>query len=377
METGLFEALRKYSPREGKDPLENFITEGFAWLLNKYSKFGEFFLRRLEKKLQLDVNKYDCKWSTQVNFDGKLPDMVYRWENKVIVFEHKTWNRLDEDQIKNYRDYAECNFDESRIVLITATKQQHEQDPDLALCWSDIYKLISDWEQKTNGDIPFLFKDFQELLKGEGLGPPAPISHVAIRYYWEARDMKQNLAELIARMMERENQEEEWQRMIREDYPLVEEDRRWGRMGISLWPFAEWYPGIFVGILLNGTDHRTEPIDYAKGPDFCLILSFKNPLHDTYSTNEHYLKLLCNVQQRLNDGWNGWEFYNHLEEVAKSNRWHPIHIRKPLLDVFAGTENYEEQEERFYEAASFLIKLFAKEESFWKLREYCKEQDAQ
>ena len=142
LETGLFEALRKYSPREGNDPLENFITEGFAWLLNKYPEFGEFFLQYLEEKLQLNVNKYDCKWSTQVNFDGKYPDMVYRWENRAIVFEHKTWTRLDENQIKNYREYSQREFDDSRIALITATKQQHEQCPDLALCWSDIYKLI-------------------------------------------------------------------------------------------------------------------------------------------------------------------------------------------------------------------------------------------
>lgn len=63
--------------------------------------------------------------------------------------------------------------------------------------------------------------------------------------------------------------------------------------------------------------------------------------------------------------------------MKKPNKWHPIHIRKPLLDVFAGTEKYEEQEERFYEAASKLIELIAEEESFWKLRAYCKEQDAQ
>ena len=376
LETGLFEALRKYSPREGNDPLENFITEGFAWLLNKYPEFGEFFLQYLEEKLQLNVNKYDCKWSTQVNFDGKYPDMVYRWENRAIVFEHKTWTRLDENQIKNYREYSQREFDDSRIALITATKQQHEQCPDLALCWSDIYKLIYDWEQETNSDIPFLFKDFQELLKGEGLGPPAPVSHVAIRYYCEAKDMERNLEKLIERIMERENQEEEWQRMIREDYRL-EKYSKWGRMGISLWGEDEWYPGIFIGILLDGRDHRTEPIDYAKGPDFCLIISFKGHLHGTYRTNEHYRELLCNVQQRLNDGCNGWEFYNHLEEVERPNRYHPIHIRKPLLDVFDGTEKYEEQEERFYEVVSDLMKLVAGEESFWKLRDYCREQSTQ
>ena len=91
MEVGLFEALSRYSPREGNDPLENFITEGFAWLLNKYPEFGGFFLQYLEEKLRLNVNRYDCEWSTQDNFDGKYPDMVCRFrdENKAIVFEHK------------------------------------------------------------------------------------------------------------------------------------------------------------------------------------------------------------------------------------------------------------------------------------------------
>ncbi len=207
METGLFEALRKYSPREGNDPLENFITEGFAWLLNKYPEFGEFFLRHLEKKLQLNVNRYDCEWRTQVNFDGMYPDMVclFKDENKAIIFEHKVGTDLHENQLNNYRDYAKREFgDDSHIVLITATRQQHQQCSDLALCWSDIYKLISDWEQGTNSDVPFLFKDFQKLLKGRGLGPPAPVSHAAIRYCCEVKNMEQNLEELIKRVQERE-----------------------------------------------------------------------------------------------------------------------------------------------------------------------------
>ena len=224
MEIGLFEALRRYSPREGNDPLENFITEGFAWLLKKYPKFSEFFLRYLEEKLrekerQLNVNKYDCEWSTQDNFDGKYPDMVCRFrdvnKDKAIVFEHKVGTDLRENQLKDYRDSAQKKFDDSRIVLITKTKQQHEQAPDLSLCWSDIYKLISAWEQKADGDI-FLLKDFQKLLKGEDLGPPTPISQEAIRSYYdyraedmehEAKDMERKLEKLIARIKEHETRE--------------------------------------------------------------------------------------------------------------------------------------------------------------------------
>ena len=370
MTTSLFEALSKFPPREGQDPLKNFITEGFAWLLNKYPDFGEFFLRYLKEKLPLNMNTYDCKWRTQVRFDDKYPDMVCysNDERKAIVFEHKTWGSLDENQINNYRKYSEARFDDSRIVLITATRQQHEQNPDLALCWSDIYELISDWEQETNSSIPFLFKDFHKFLKIKGLGPPAHISHAGIRYCCETKDMERKLKGIRNRIIEREIQGRAWQRMIREDYKLrLRKTDAWGRMGISLWDDAQ-LPGVFVGILLDGEDHRTTPIDSAKGPDFCLILSFRPGL--PYETNEHYQELLCRVQQRLNDGWDGWEFYNHLEAVNMPNRWHPIHIRKPLLDVFAGTEEGEEQEERFYKAASDLIRLVAEEECFWELRRY-------
>ena len=128
MATGLFEALRRYSPRENRDPLENFITEGFAWILNKYTDFGKFFLQDLEEKLNWSIGNYDCEWLTQENFDGKFPDMVchFNGENKAIIFEHKTWSRLHEDQLADYKKYAKRKFtDNHRIVLITATQQQH------------------------------------------------------------------------------------------------------------------------------------------------------------------------------------------------------------------------------------------------------------
>jgi len=37
---GLLESVRKYHPRKGTDPLENFITEAFAWMLNDCPEFA-------------------------------------------------------------------------------------------------------------------------------------------------------------------------------------------------------------------------------------------------------------------------------------------------------------------------------------------------
>jgi len=44
METGLLESLRTYRSGEEKFPLENFLTEAFAWISNNHSDFSEFFL---------------------------------------------------------------------------------------------------------------------------------------------------------------------------------------------------------------------------------------------------------------------------------------------------------------------------------------------
>ncbi len=43
MKTGLLQAVRKYRPREGMDPLENFVTEAFCWVLNNNRELGSKF----------------------------------------------------------------------------------------------------------------------------------------------------------------------------------------------------------------------------------------------------------------------------------------------------------------------------------------------
>ena len=384
MATGLFEALRRYSPKENRDPLENFITEGFAWILNEYPEFGKFFLQDLKEKLKWSIGYDDCEWRTQENFGGKYPDMVcyFNEEKRAIVFEHKTQRRgLHDKQLVNYRDYADQEFADHRIVLITATQQQHEQDPDLALCWSDIYNLISNWEERGNNEL--LIKDFQQLLKSVGLGPPAPISHTAIQYYHEIMDLPKNIRDLVTRVKVREDQKKEWKEIIKKDYALFSPTQRgkddyWGRIGIELlaWEDESGHgPGnIFVGIMVDGKDHKIEPIDPVKGPDFCLIIgSFSYSLLDLYNTKEEYKKLVTVLEKKVAQLNDGWEFYNHLDDHNDPNKHHPIHIRKPMLDVFCGTESCEDQEQRFYEVASKLIKLVAEEESFWALRESCRE----
>lgn len=371
MQESLLSSLRKYSPKENYNPLENFITEAFAWLLKTEPTFSMFFIEKILGKLGVkNLNKNNCQWVTQANFNGKYPDMVCYLDNKVIVFENKAWSPLHENQLHEYKSYTLSNFDTSWIVLITATAAQHEQNPDVALCWNEIHKYISDWIEE-NDNVNFVFYDFLQLLETEGMGPSAPISHASLKYYYTTINLEKNLSSLIKRI-----ENKNWENIFKTNNTNKKVPHKKGgsyglesgRIGIN---FLSWEPGIFVGVLLDGDDHRTIPIDINKGPDFCVILNFDTRLHRDYLANKYYIEFVKNISSEITKLNDGWEFYHHAKDkqISNSNRWHPIHIRKPLLDVFAGTKNTEEQETVFFQQAKLILDIVTNEDSFWSLRE--------
>ena len=164
MGTGLLESLKKHR-------LENFITEAFAWILKNHSDFSKYFVVWIMAKPNMElpeIDEKDCKWITQYNLYGVFPDMVCLSNKNAIVFEHKVNADLSDNQLQKYKDCAAKKFGNSKVkvVLITAKSSQHSQNPDLALCWYDIYNLIDDWLQKnTDAVAKFIFKDFLKLLK--------------------------------------------------------------------------------------------------------------------------------------------------------------------------------------------------------------------
>ncbi len=373
MGAGLLQSLVKYPPTANQTPLENFITEAFAWMLREHPDFSRHFLSFIVSRLDVDLFDYvygDVHWLTQYNLNGVYPDMVCLLEKKnasgrlAVIFEHKGWGEPHEGQIESYREKAVQRFEKSKIVLITATPRQHVQDVDLALCWSDIYKLIDRWLGE-HADASFIFRDFQGLLKSQGLGPPAPISHESIKYYYATVGLKNNIKDLVRRVKE----SKDWSSYIEEGCVLWTDRNRDGRLGIDVFG-GSWKPGLFVGILLDGGDHRTRPLDIYKGPDFCLIVDFDKSLHDDYPRSPNYVSMVSSLVEKVRVLGDGWQFYNHLEDssVSRKNKWHPIHIRKPMLDVFGRSSTAEEQTDIFYDTAIMLIELVARDKYFLRLR---------
>ncbi|MCF8231820.1 MAG: PD-(D/E)XK nuclease family protein [Bacteroidales bacterium] len=374
MKKDLFNSLRKYPITESRNPIENFLTEAFAWLLSSYPAFSEYFLNvfikdKLTNNIKISNSGY---WSTQKSFNQYYPDMVYEYNRNALIFEHKVWSNLHESQLENYRNYASKNYDNYDIILITATKIQHDQKPDLALCWEELYYMIDKWIKNSNSKDVFLFESFQNLLLNEGIGPPAPISHASILYYYISKNLENNIVKLINRVISNYQIDNLFtNKNINQinDFALRPyKKEKWGRIGIEL--FDDWKPSIFIGFLLDGQDHCTTLLLGEKSPDFSIIISFEEKYHSIYPNDETYNSLVKHLKKKVEELKSGWDFYHHIEDdkVKEKNFWHPIHIRKPMLHLFQGTEKGEEQEQRFIDATNEIIAIIDDSEYFHELK---------
>lgn len=70
--------------------------------------------------------------------------MIVKTKFDCILFEHKAYTHLSENQLSKYRELGDKEYGLVTIVLITASEHQHEQNPDISLTWNNVYKFIID-----------------------------------------------------------------------------------------------------------------------------------------------------------------------------------------------------------------------------------------
>ncbi len=105
-----------------------------------------------------------------------------------------------------------------------------------------------------------------------------------------------------------------------------------GREGVDVMPWP-WKPGVFCGVLVDGRDHRTTPGRSRLGVDFVVILSMYQKVNPgAYESSPAFQAL----RARLAADHGRWDFHDHLAAVPRPNRWHPIHLRRPLVEVWEG-----------------------------------------
>ena len=195
--------------------------------------------------------------------------------------------------------------------------------------------------------VAFVCRNFCTLLDRKGLGPMKPLRDEDIRNYFDVRELLDNLPITMQAVSGREWRGDVVNRTVSE---------RWGRVGFDL--RGKWNPGVFVGVMLDGRNHRTSPLCLKKGPDACVILDVDKNLHPATKICA-YQRLETELKSKKKTEYlpEGWKLYNHARDEKSRNPWHPYHIRCPLIDVLAGTETAEAQVDKFYEDAHKVVEL--------------------
>lgn len=347
--------LRKYRPRENTDPLENFITEAFAWLLKSSEEVQRAIFNHINGLLESPVSLSfgDIQISTQENFNGKFPDMVVSWPDCSWVFEHKVWTGLHKNQLKNYRSYIAENSNDYRIILITAKRYQFGQNPDAALCWEDIFKKLFDLEKYTSDErLAWALADFLALLKSEGLGPSTPINRFAITHYLEALKFDEQVNSVFQAA-----QHKSWPLQSINFEPVFKRQKTESRVGLEFCPAhpehgRQWLPGLFCGVIICGVDHGVSEF-LNEQLNLCIVFDFNRLGQNQIKQSSIYVEfkeaLKSNVEQEFAD----WQLIDtEVEPQAKLNRWHPLILIRSMITVFESTTSHEEQVEVFHQIMS-------------------------
>ena len=327
---GLLESVRKYHPRKGTDPLENFITEAFAWMLNDCPEFGTHFVNEILKNLDFpDFDSNNIRWETQMNFDGVFPDMVcHSMEDssarKALVFEHKTGSHVHSNQISNYKTHAAKKYNgNSRVILITANSHQHiynsndSDTPDYQLCWRNVYSSIETFLRESQ-QTQFILKDFMKLIESVGMGPSAPVSQDSIRYYYLTKDLKNNIGNLLKNVEERNwlSRYEKYQNLELIKKRGTAYRQQHGRICLEFRISNQI--SFCIGFVLDGgNDMGAKPLNKNLGPDMTIVLIFGQEAYDRYPSLPEYNELKIQLKKKTDNNKDGWFFYDN---TADQNR---------------------------------------------------------
>src|SRR6267154_837159 len=194
MADNLLWRLFSYSPRSGRNPLEDYCTEALVWCLRKSAVFRRNFLA-LIKLPEVETYTGDFEFHTQSSYSQKFyaeedeDDETASWDRGrfdvlilpkdfsfVIVIEVKVEADFHFDQLKDYRRELDNGVRFKRIPkncrrIVTLTKTPKK--PQLAdgnIQWSEVQKLLATMEIDGGSiAVDSIIKSFAEFLKEKGM----------------------------------------------------------------------------------------------------------------------------------------------------------------------------------------------------------------
>lgn len=352
MNDSLLVSLSSYQPTQKRRPIEDFITEAFAWLLRSQDGLGNAFVReKINSSIDAErgtLGVENLNWRTQESFPDSRPDMVVVSEDGAIAFEHKVHEEASGDQLQRHREGLQKNHGGGYVVLIASAEWHFDDTADVQITWRSVYQWLDQVvEERTE---PTLIREFQTLLESRGLGPRSSITESSLRAYFPVQEAENQIRSLFRTLREREK---EWEFLF-EELPHLNKDMtkiKWrgrnipteGRLGIR---FRPWEPGIFVGVIVNGDDHNVEMTNRELGPDLAVVLDVGSDGIGEMSRQEYLQSpLYRDLAERLkrNASEREWVVVDTYGRPEKGNAYHPLILKRPLAEVLRGTKSFDEQ----------------------------------
>lgn len=345
MNESIFSRLFRYKQTEKMSPKENYLTEMLAWMIDSLPQFGQdyvlFLNSKCKEKLNFDANcPFTVSARTQVAVEDGFIDMVIITDQNLgFICEHKVDSELSNNQIKKYYDCrAEIDSNlEFQTVLLTKSKGQHEQNPDIQIIWHDVYEFFSDPIRKEsyNADEKIIIEQFLMYLTEVGMGKKNSISIKGVEYYSEAQKLEQSLKVLFNDLCT----DGDWEsncngiNQFLTDYsPKHVEKLGEGRIGIE---FASWQPGLFAGVKLDNADHSLDSFDNT--PQLVVILDCMEGERSKHQEKSWFQLIKQNAKSSSESGF-------QIQIGAKNNQYRLLVLYKPLTKVLSKcNEDYYEQ----------------------------------
>ncbi len=348
MSDSIFSFIKSYTPRQGRNPKEDYLTQLFAWILSNIEGLSQEYCKYLinfinEQKFILNEND-SIKITTQEIVDSGIIDLLIRINDDYgFICEHKVNALLSDGQIIKYNNSSKLlGTGHFYTVLITLTKLQHTQNSDISILWSDIYEWLESIQIELSESNKFLLQQFLTYLKEEGLGVMENINNEDIIGYWSGKSLEKKLDRLF---YEIENfdwrKEVSYLKEVNPNYYSIFNKNRWGRKGIDL--FSTWKPGIFIGVILDESDHCLSPLDRLQGPDVVLLVELQFEKKNlNVMENRNKILTSANFQElkrrlSINSG-----SFNYQPGIDASP-WRVIVLRKSLYSIFKGKSTQKEQ----------------------------------
>ncbi len=369
-------SLRSYSPRPGRDPLEDFITEAFAWTLRTHPSLAEELLSAITER-ERDVS--DIEWETQVNVGDGFADMVGWDGHRAFLFEHKTGSEATADQIHRYREAI--GAEEVVTILITGNRwnftgsdQEGVDEPDVHWAWARVYEVFDRWQQKISEDTDRV-EDFLALLDHEGLGPRENISESELCAFMVSRDTLDKLATSLKSIGNRTDEWEFAYEHHQDPHGENQPEPRWsqkpiryGRIALKL--YSEPGPNVIFGFIIDPENIGTTLVGSDSVPDLAVYLRLP---HDDLSKGQYKevveSKAYNELRERMQDtGDNRWTEFARGPRDSSFHDYHPIVLQRSLAPVLRGADTSDEEEQATLSAFKDGVEEFLREDELQRLR---------